>query len=169
MADYYVVLSTDTLTGFEPFYEFSWSLRDSIDFFFYPLIIITMAIDSVLNSVLTVPVLSDVTKEAAAADLPTCEDLEDLCTDLAADKKKVEATFRLTVDTDTITNMTDILDPHFAWSNFVRSVYVADKRAQVATKAAVTPPTNIATTTATVINMIDFSTNVLLVDAKPPL
>jgi hypothetical protein len=86
---------------------------------------------------------------AIANGLPTCEDLEDLFLDLAADQRKVKSTLRLAVD---ITIMSDIdihrimfvfdwlmvntIDPNFAWSTFTRSMYVADKRAQAVLKHA---------------------------------
>jgi hypothetical protein len=83
--------------------------------------------------------LSDATKAAAVKGLPTCEDLEDVFLALAADKTKVEAMLRQIVD-ETIVSyidirrimfvidwfMMNIVDPNFAWSNFTRSVYVAD-------------------------------------------
>jgi hypothetical protein len=69
-----------------------------------------------------------------------CEDLEDLFTDMADDETKVEATFRLVVDTKIVTDidirrvmfvfdwfLANIVDPNFAWTNFTRAVYVADK------------------------------------------
>jgi hypothetical protein len=99
-----------------------------------------MTIDPALYSVLSVLTLSDASKAAIAEGLPTCEDVEDLFLDLAADKIKVESTLRLVVDTTIMSDidirrimfvfdwfMVNIFDPNFAWSNFKRSVYVADK------------------------------------------
>jgi hypothetical protein len=51
-----------------------------------------MAIDSGLNSVLTVIALPDALRNAIALGLPSIEDLEDLFMDLADDKAKVEST-----------------------------------------------------------------------------
>jgi hypothetical protein len=60
--------------------------------------------------------------------------------DMADDKTKVEATFCLVVDTKIVTDidircvmfvfdlfLANIVDPNFAWANFTRAVYVADK------------------------------------------
>jgi hypothetical protein len=99
-----------------------------------------MTVDPALNSVLSVLALSDASKASIPKGLPTCEDLEDLFLDLAADKSKVESTLRLMVDITIVSNidihliivvfdwfMVNIVDPNFAWSTFTRSVCVADK------------------------------------------
>jgi hypothetical protein len=65
-------------------------------------------IDSDLNKVLSVIGLQDAAKDAIAKGLPTCEDLEDLFTDMADDKTKVEATFHLVFDTKIVTDMTSM-------------------------------------------------------------
>jgi hypothetical protein len=105
-----------------------------------------MTIDPALKSFLSVLALSDASKAAIAKGLPTCEDLEDLFLDLAADKTKVESTLRLAVDTTIVSDidirrimfvfewfMVNIVDTNFSWSTFTRSVYVADKRARFQT------------------------------------
>jgi hypothetical protein len=92
--------------------------------------------------------LQDAAKDATAKGLPTCEDLEDLFTDMADDKTNVEANFRLVVDTKTVTDidicrvvfvfdwfLANIVDPNFAWANFTRAVYVADNRSRAVAKA----------------------------------
>jgi hypothetical protein len=102
-----------------------------------------MPIDSGLNTLLSVLTLSDVTKAAVAKGLPACKDLEDFFLALAADKTKDEAMLRHIVDEKIVSDidtcrimfvfdwfMMNIVDPNFAWSNFTRSVYVADKRAR---------------------------------------
>jgi hypothetical protein len=68
--------------------------------------------------------------------------LEDLFTNLAADKTKLEATFHLFVDTTIMPGivvhrvmfvfgwfMANIVDTTFVWWNFTRSTYVTGKRA----------------------------------------
>jgi hypothetical protein len=52
-----------------------------------------MPIDSDLNKVLSVIGLQDAAKDDIAHGLPTCEDLEDLFTDMAHDKATFEASF----------------------------------------------------------------------------
>jgi hypothetical protein len=102
-----------------------------------------MPIDSELNKLLSVLALSDATKAAAAQGLPTCEHLKDLFLELAADKANVEAMLRHIIDETIVSDidirrimfvfdwfMMNIVDPNFAWSNFTRSVYVADKRSR---------------------------------------
>jgi hypothetical protein len=102
-----------------------------------------MPFDSELNTLLSVLALSDSTKAAVAQGIPTCEHLEDIFFELAADKAKVEAMLRHIVDETIVSDidirrimfvfdwfMMNIVDPNFAWSNFTRSVYVADKRAR---------------------------------------
>jgi hypothetical protein len=137
-----------------------------------------MAIDSNLNKVLSVIGLQDASKDAIAKGLPTCEDLEDLLTDMADDKAKVEATFRLIVDTKIMTDicihhfmfvfdwfLASIVDPHFAWANFTRAMYVTDKRSRAVAKSAKTTSTAPSTSTAPVISTINFLTYVLTADA----
>jgi hypothetical protein len=138
-----------------------------------------MPIDSDLNKVLSVIGLQDASKDSIAKGLPTREDLEDLFTDIADDKAKVEATFRLVVDTQILTDidirrvmfvfdcfLAKIVDPQFAWSNFTRAVYVAVKCSRAVAKAAKTTPADPSTSTSPVSSTIDFSTNVLTDDAK---
>jgi hypothetical protein len=137
-----------------------------------------MVIDPVLNKVFTAIALADISKDAIAAGLPTCEDLEDLFTDLAAEKNKLEATFCLVVDTNVVSDIdirlvlfifdwfiATIVDPNFVWSNFSRSVYISDKRARAVIKHAPTTPTTIATSPASISSSIYFSTGVLAADA----
>jgi hypothetical protein len=139
----------------------------------------TMTIDPELKSVISVLALSDGSKAAIAEGIPTCEDLEDLFLDLAAEKSKVESTLRLDVDTTIVSGiyiriivfvfdwfMVNIVDPNFAWSTLTRSVYVADKRARAVLKHAPSTPTPVASSTAPVSITIDFSTNVLAADAN---
>jgi hypothetical protein len=100
-----------------------------------------MPIDYDLNKVLSLIGLQDAAKYAIAHGLPTCEDLEDHFMDMADDKAKVEATFRLVVYPKNVTGieihhvmfvfdwfLANIVDPNFAWANFTHAVYVADKR-----------------------------------------
>jgi hypothetical protein len=90
-----------------------------------------MTIDPALNLVLSVLPLSDASKAAIAKGLPTCEDLEDLFLDLAANNSKVESSLRLTIETTIMSDidihriifvfdwfMVNIFDPNFAWSTF---------------------------------------------------
>jgi hypothetical protein len=107
-----------------------------------------MPIDSDLNNILSVIRMQDASKDAIAKGLPMCGDLEDLFTDMADDKTTVEATFRLVVDTKVVTDidirrhflfdwfLANIVRTNFAWANFTRAVYVADKRSQVVAQAA---------------------------------
>jgi hypothetical protein len=128
-----------------------------------------MAIDSGLNSILTVIALPDASKNAIDFRLSTIKDLEDLFTYLADDKAKVEATLRLIADTTVVTDIdicrlmfifdcfiVKIVDPNFAWTDFTQAVYVADKWARA------------VTTTTPVSRTIDFSADILLTGAKPP-
>jgi hypothetical protein len=62
-------------------------------------------IDPALNSVLSVLALSDAFKAVIAKGLPTCEDLEDLFLDLAANKSKVESTLQIAVDTTIVSDI----------------------------------------------------------------
>jgi hypothetical protein len=138
-----------------------------------------MPIDSDLNKVLSTIGLQDAAKDAIAKGSPMCEYLEDLFTDMAHDKTKVKANFPLVVDTKVVTGidirrvmfvfdcfLANIVNPYFAWANFTRAVYVADKRSRAVAKAAKTTTDAPRTSTAPVCSTIDFSTDVLLVDAK---
>jgi hypothetical protein len=138
-----------------------------------------MPIKSDLNKFLLVIVLQDASKDAIAKGLPRCENLEDFFTDMADDKVKVEATFRLVVNTKILTDidirgvmfvfdwsLANIVDPNFAWANFTRSVYVADKQSRAVAKVAKTTSAAPSTSTALVSSTINFSTNVLTADAK---
>jgi hypothetical protein len=100
-----------------------------------------MPIDSDLNKVFSVIGLQDAAKYAITKGFPMCEDLEDLFTDIADDKSKVEATFCLVVDTKVVTDIdirsllfvfdcffANIVDLNFAWANFIHAVYVTDTR-----------------------------------------
>jgi hypothetical protein len=138
-----------------------------------------MTIDPALNSVLSVLALLDNSKAAIVKALPTCEDLEDLFLDLAADKSKVESTLRIVVDTTIVSDinihrimfvfdwfMVNIVEPNFAWSTFTRSVYVADKRARSVLKHAPSTPTPVEKLATPISSTIDFSADVLTADAK---
>jgi hypothetical protein len=118
-----------------------------------------MVIDSGLNNVLTVIALPDASKNAIAV-------------------YSVEETLRLIVDTTVVTDIdihhimfnfdwfiTNIVDPNFAWTDFTRDVYVADKRARAVAKAAQTSTPEVTTTTP-VSSTIYFSADVLLTDVK---
>jgi hypothetical protein len=132
-----------------------------------------------LNALLSVLPLSDATKAAVAKGLPTCEDLEDVFLTLAADKTEVEAMLRIFFDETIMSDidirrimfvfdwfMMNIVNPNFAWSNFTRSVYVADKRARVVLNHAPSVSTPVAQSTASSVSTIDFSTDVLAADAQ---
>jgi hypothetical protein len=138
-----------------------------------------MPIDSDLNKVLLLIDLQDAAKDAIATGFPACEDLEDLFTDMADEKTKVEANFWLVVDTKIVTDvdirrvlfvfdcfLANIVDPNCAWANFTPAVYVADKLSRAMAKAAKTTMDATITSTAPVFSTIDFSTDVLLSDAK---
>jgi hypothetical protein len=62
--------------------------------------------------------------------------------------------------------MMNIVDPNFAWSNFTRSVYVADKRALAVLNHAPSVSTPVAQSTASAVSTIDFSSDVLAADAQ---
>jgi hypothetical protein len=137
-----------------------------------------MPIDSEFNTLISVLALSDATKAAVAKGLLTCEDLEDLFLALAADKAKVEAMLRHIVDESIVSDiyicrimfvfdwcMMNIVDPNFAWSNFTRSVYVADKRARAVLNHAPSVSTPVAQSTASAVSTIDLSSGVLTADA----
>jgi hypothetical protein len=130
-------------------------------------------------TVLFVLALSDASKAAIAKGLLTCKDLEDLFLYLTANKSKVESTFWLAVDTTILSDidnrrimfvfdwfMVNIVDSNCAWSNFTRSVYVADKRARAVLKHAPSTPTPVAPSTAPVSSTIDLSNDVLAAEAK---
>jgi hypothetical protein len=138
-----------------------------------------VTIDPALNSVLSVLALLDASKAAISKGLPTCEDLEVLFLDQAANKSKVESTLQLAVDTTIVSDidirrimfvfhwfMVNIVDPNFSWSTFTRSVYVADKRARAVLKHTPSTPTPVASPIAPVSSTIDLSTDVLAADAK---
>jgi hypothetical protein len=123
--------------------------------------------------------LQDASKNAIAKGLPICEDLKDLFTDLADDKTKVEATFRLVVGTSIVTDidirrvmfvfdwfLANIGDPNFAWANFTHAVYIADKPSRAVAKAAKTIDDAPSTSTTPVSSTIDCSTDMLTADAK---
>jgi hypothetical protein len=155
--------------------------RAIIDYFsvFTSFLSSMMTIDPALNSVLSVLALSDASKSAFAKRLWTCEALEDLFLDLAADKSKVEFTLGLDVDTNIVSDIdircimfvfhwftVKIFDPNFAWSTFTMSVYVTDKRARAVLKHAPYTPNPVASSTAPLSSTINFSTDVLAADAK---
>jgi hypothetical protein len=62
--------------------------------------------------------------------------------------------------------MMNIVDPNFAWYNFTRSVYVADKRARAVLNRAPSVSTPVAQSTASAVSTIDFSSDVLTADAQ---
>jgi hypothetical protein len=138
-----------------------------------------MPIDSAINKVLSVIGLQDAAKDAIAKGLPTCEDLEDIFTDMANDKTEVEATFRLVVDIKIVTDvdmrrvqfvfdwfLANIVDQNIALTNFSGAAYVAGKLSLAVAKAAKTTTAAPSTSTAPVSSTIDFSTYVLLADTK---
>jgi hypothetical protein len=138
-----------------------------------------MPIYSGLNALLSVLALSDVTKAASAKGLPTCEDLEDVFLALAADTTEVEAMLRQVVDEKIVSDidirrimfvfdwfMMNIVDPNFVWSNFTRSVYVADKQARAVLNHAPSISTPVYQPTASAVSTIDFSSDVLAADAQ---
>jgi hypothetical protein len=100
-----------------------------------------MLIDSDLDKVLSVINLQDAYKEAITKGLPTSEDLEDLFSEMADNRAKVESTLRLFVDME-IVFFTDIrrtmfvfdwfieniVDPNFSWASFTHGSYISDKR-----------------------------------------
>jgi hypothetical protein len=138
-----------------------------------------MPIDSGLNALLSVLALSDATKAAVAKGLPTCEELEDVFLALAADKTEVESMVRKIVDETIVSDidirrimfvfdwfMMNIVDPNFAWSNFTRSVYVADKRARAVLNHAPSFSTPVSQSNASAVITIDFSSDVIAADAQ---
>jgi hypothetical protein len=64
------------------------------------------------------PIDSDLNKILLVKGLPTCEDLEDLFMDMADDKAKLEASFRLVVDTNIVTEI-DIRHVMFVFDWFL--------------------------------------------------
>jgi hypothetical protein len=62
--------------------------------------------------------------------------------------------------------MMNIVNPNFAWSNFTRSVYVADKRSRAVLNHAPSVSTPVAQSTASAVSTIDFSSDVLSADAQ---
>jgi hypothetical protein len=138
-----------------------------------------MPIDSGLNALLSVLALSDAMKAAVSKGLPTCEDLQDVFLTLAADKTEVEAMLRKIVDETIMSDidirrimfvfdwfMMNIVDPNFVWSNFTRSVYVAEKRARALLNHAPSVSTPVSQSTASAVSTIDFSSDVLAADAQ---
>jgi hypothetical protein len=138
-----------------------------------------MPINSELNTLISVLALSDAKKTAVAQGIPTCEHLEDIFIELAADKAKVEAMLRHIVDETIVSDidirhimfvfdwfMMNIVDPNFAWSNFTRSVYVTDKLARAILNHAPSVSTPVAQSTASSVSTIDFSSGVLTADAQ---
>jgi hypothetical protein len=138
-----------------------------------------MPIDSGFSALLSVLALSDATKAAVAKGLPTCEDLEDVFLAQAADKTEVEAMLRHIVGETIVSEidirrimfvfdwfMMNIVDPNLAWSNFTRSVYVADKRARAVLNHAPSVSTPVTQSTASAVSTNDFSSDVLAADAQ---
>jgi hypothetical protein len=138
-----------------------------------------MPIDSGLNALLSMLAFSDATKAAVAKGLPTCADLEDVFLALAADNTEVEAMLRHIVDETIVSDIDirrimfvfdwfimNIVNPNFAWSNFTRSVYVADKRARSVLNHAPSVSTPVAQSTASAVSTIDFSSDVIAADAQ---
>jgi hypothetical protein len=133
-----------------------------------------MPIDSELNTLLSVLALSDATKAAVAQGIPTWEHLEDIFLELSASKAKVEAMLRHIVDESIVSDidvrrimcMMNIVDPNFAWSNFTRYVYVADKQARAVLNHVPSVSTPVAQSTASAVNTIDFYSGVLTADAQ---
>jgi hypothetical protein len=80
-----------------------------------------MTIDPALNSVLSVLALSEASKAAIAKGLPTCEYLEELFLDLAADKSKVESTLHLDLETLIVSDI-DILHIMFVFDWFMVNI-----------------------------------------------
>jgi hypothetical protein len=138
-----------------------------------------MPIDPELNALLSVLALSDATKAAVAKGLPTCKDLENVFLTLAADKTEVEAMIRQIFDETIVSDidirrimfvfdwfMVNIVDPNFTWSNFTRSVYVADKRARAVLNDSPSVSTPESQSTDSAVSTTDFSSDVLAADAQ---
>jgi hypothetical protein len=138
-----------------------------------------MAIDSDLHKVLSIIGLQDAPKEAITKGLPTIEDLEDLFSEMADNRAKVESTLHLVVDMDIVSDtdihrtmfvfdwfIDNIVDPNFAWASFTRGAYISDKCSHAITKAANTTAAATRTSTAPVTSTIDFFTNMLTADAN---
>lgn len=94
-----------------------------------------------MKSIPTIVIIPDAPKNAIAVRLPTVEDLEDMFTDLADDKAKVETMSSLIVDTNNVIItevdihriifvfdwfIANIIYPNFVWTTFTGTVYVAD-------------------------------------------
>jgi hypothetical protein len=73
--------------------------------------------------------------------LPTLEDVEDLFSEMADNRAKVESTLRLVGDMDIVSDtyisltmfvfdwfIDSIVDPNFAWASFTHGAYISDKR-----------------------------------------
>jgi hypothetical protein len=123
--------------------------------------------------------LQDAPKEAIPKGLPKIEDIEDLFSEMADNREKVESTLRLVVDMDIVSDtdirrtvfvfdwfIDNIVDPNFSWASFTRGAYISDKRLRAITKASKTTSAATSTSTAPVTSTIDFSTDVLTADAK---
>jgi hypothetical protein len=138
-----------------------------------------MAIESDLNKVFFVIGLQDASKEAIVKGLTTIEDLEDLFSEIADNRVKVERTLRLIVNMAIVSD-TDIrrtmfvfvwfidnnVDPNFAWASFIHGSYISDERSRAITKDANTSAAATSTSTTPFTSTIDFSTDVLTADAK---
>jgi hypothetical protein len=99
-----------------------------------------MMIKSDPNKVMSINGLQEASKEAIAKGLPTIEDLEDLFSEMADNRAKVESTLHLIMDMDIVSD-TDILrtmfvsdwfidkivDPNFVWASFTCGAYISDK------------------------------------------
>jgi hypothetical protein len=129
--------------------------------------------------VLSIIGLQDASKEAIAKGLPTIEDIEDLFSEMAYKRVKVESTLRLVVDMDIVFDtdirhtmfvfdwfIDNIVDPNFAWARINRGAYIYDKHSQAIRKATKTTTAATSTPTAPVTSTIDFSIDVVTADAK---
>jgi hypothetical protein len=138
-----------------------------------------MAIDSDLNKLLSVIGLQGASKEAITKGLPKIEDLEDLFSEMAGNRAKVEITLRLVVDMEIVPDtdirrtmfvfdwfIDNIVDPNFSWAIFTCGAYIYDKHLQAITKAGKTNTAATNTYTAPVTSTVNFLTNVLTADAK---
>jgi hypothetical protein len=140
-----------------------------------------MPIDSGLNGLLSVLSLSEPVKKLVSAGVPALEDLEDVFLDLADDESEVRAMLEHILDESIVTHhdirrmmfvfqwfMLNNADPNFQWSNFTRSVYVANKRAAGLTKQV---PSGMApgekfTSSYVAASAFHFSVEVLATNAK---
>jgi hypothetical protein len=113
-----------------------------------------MAIDSDLNKFLCLIILHDAYKEAIAKGLPTIKDLEDLFSEMADNRVKVEITLRLVVDMD-IVSYTYILCTMFVLTGLFTKLWTPNL-----------PGSALLVEHISVTSTINFSTNVLTADAK---